>query len=72
MTIEVTIQPYFKDLKDGDVFFYPPSGVMWLKMSITIQDGLGKYNAVSLDDGTPAFFEDDDMVIFAPTKLVSM
>ena len=58
----------FEDLVGGDTFYYPSSGVMWIKLLHPIGDG---QNAVSLDDGTPAEFYNKDDVIVIKTKLVN-
>ena len=60
------IQP-FEDLVGGDTFYYPPSGVMWMKLTKSID----RFNAVALDDGTPVHFSNTDDVVVIKTKLVN-
>lgn len=55
----------FGELKNGETFYYEPSGVIWMK--IAKHDGF--YNcAVALDDGIVSQFDDDDRVIKVDIK----
>jgi len=60
-------QTTFIMLESGDVFktckaISVGGNIPWMKMD-DVRDDNNKYNAVSLDDGTPGFFKDDEAVI---------
>lgn len=52
----------FGNLKNGDTFYYEPSGVIWMKLR---EDEKNTYHnkAVSLDDGTVCTFDNEECVI---------
>lgn len=49
----------FRDLKNGETFYYEPSGVIWMKL----RDGDMYNSAVALDDGTVCQFDDSERVV---------
>lgn len=74
MKIDVTInKKTFSEIEEGEAFYYEPSGVMWIKLNCQLFDTHGNpYNAVALDDGTPSYFEPNDIMTTIPTKLVNV
>lgn len=61
----------FSNLKSGDTFFF--QGNMWMKLAETLKEVKDGYyvNAVSLEFGTGAKFNDNDKIFFIKTKLVN-
>ena len=67
MTVEfkkVTNEKEFRELEDGAVFRY--AGDYYIKMAFDICTEKETYNAVNLEDGFPAFFDDEDEVTGYP------
>lgn len=58
----------FKDVYPGVVFKY--SDFYSIKVSATFTCEGANYNAISLDDGEPIFFNDDEEVFVPSAKLV--
>lgn len=62
------------DLKGGDVFYYEPSEVYWMKISERSLDNndipQNAVNAISLDDGTLSYFSMHDVIVPVNAKLV--
>ena len=53
-------QALFKDLKNGETFYYEPSGVVWMKLC---ENTHFHNQAVALDDGMVCEFDDNDLVV---------
>lgn len=53
-------QTCFRDLKNGETFYYEPSGIIWMKLR---ENEFCYSSAVSLDDGSVCTFSDDELVI---------
>ena len=59
----------FSNLKQGDTFSFQDN--MWMKLEETLKDQDGYYvNAISLEFGSGAEFNDNDKIIFVKTRLV--
>lgn len=55
----------FGDLKNGETFYFEPSGTIWMKL---YEDEFLYNSAVALDDGTVCQFKDDEDVIKVDIK----
>ena len=74
MTIEAEVKSdriTIDDLVGGDIFYFEPSGTLWMKTSQTLKLTDGMANAISLDDGTLAYFSKGDAIIPIKTKVVN-
>jgi hypothetical protein len=58
----------FKDVYAGVVFQY--DDFYYIKVSETFKIEFTSYNAISLDDGDPVFFNNNDEVFVPSAKLV--
>lgn len=63
------------DLVGGDVFYYEPSKMYWMKIDEKSLDNnnisQNVVNAISLDDGTLSYFSIHDVIIPVNAKLVN-
>lgn len=59
---------WFKDVYAGVVFKY--DDFYCIKVSATFRIDGANYNAISLDNGEPVLFDDDDEVFIPSAKLV--
>lgn len=76
MKIDVNIKNVtIDDLVSGDTFYFEPSGILWMKtlMEYTVTEAPdGIANAISLDDGSLAYFSKCDTIIPIKTQIVNM
>lgn len=62
----------FGSISAGEIFYYAPSGTMWIKLDEPLFDkDENMYTAIALDDGIPAHFAYEEKVEVIPTKLVN-
>lgn len=70
VNVKTNMEAKFSNLKKGDTFSF--QGNMWMKLEETLKDQDGYYvNAISLEFGSGAKFNDNDKIIFVKTKLVN-